>query len=97
MDGLAKWLSDISWPIVSRVLAALGVGTVTYTGVTEGLNNVLGSAKAATQGILPVAAQLAARAGFFDYMSITSGGLVAGISWLVLKHFALQTGTASQP
>uniref|UniRef100_A0A1A7GEX2 Uncharacterized protein n=1 Tax=biofilter metagenome TaxID=1070537 RepID=A0A1A7GEX2_9ZZZZ len=41
-------------------------------------------------------AQILAMSGFFDYMAITSGGLVTSISWLVLKRFALQTGTASE-
>lgn len=94
MDGLAKWISDISWPIVSRLLTAMGIGTVTYTGLSTALDGAISSAQSAVQGMLPVVVQLAARAGFFDYMSITSGGLTAGLSWLVLKQFALKTGTA---
>jgi len=95
MDGLAKWLADISWPIVSRVLASLGVGTVTYTGLNTAFDGALQAARDAFTGVLPVVVQLIARAGFFDYMSITTGGVVAGLSWMVLKHFALKTGTAS--
>ena len=37
--------------------------------------------------------QIIAMAGFFDAMAITSGGLVSGLAWLVLKKFALQSGT----
>lgn len=95
MDGIAKWLADISWPIVSRVLSALGIGTVTYAGLSTAFDSALQTARDAFTGVLPVVVQLVARAGFFDYMSITTGGVVAGMSWLVLKHFALQTGTAS--
>lgn len=94
MDTLARWLTDISWPIVSRVLSALGVGTVTYSGLNTAMDNVIASAQSAVQGLLPVVVQLAARAGFFDYMSITSGGLTTGLTWMVLKHFALKTGAA---
>jgi Protein of unknown function (DUF2523) len=94
MDGIAKWLADISWPIVSRVLTAMGVGTVTYTGLNTAVDGVIASAQSALTGMLPVVVQIAARAGFFDYLSITSGGLVSGLTWMVLKNFALKTGGA---
>jgi hypothetical protein len=29
--------------------------------------------------------------GFFDAMSIMSGGLTSALAWMVLKRFALQT------
>ncbi len=91
MEGMAKWLSDISWPLVSRVLVALGFGTVTYTGADTALQSALGAAKAAVGGIAVDVAQLLALAGFFDFMAITSGGIVSGLAWIVLKRFALQT------
>lgn len=92
MDGIAKWISDISWPIVSRLLAALGIGTVTYSGLSQAVDGVITSAQGAVQGMLPVVVQLAAKAGFFDYMAITSGGLTTGITWMVMKQFALKVG-----
>lgn len=96
MEGWSKWLTDLSWPIVSRVLGALGMGTITYTGATEALNSVLDAAKGTIGSLGSEMAQILAMSGFFDYMAITSGGLVTSISWLVLKRFALQTGTASE-
>ena len=94
MDSIAQWLSDLTWPIVSRVLAALGVGTVTYTGAQGALSQALSAAKQALAGIGSEVLQLIALSGFFDAMAITSGGLMSGLAWLVLKKFALQTGTA---
>ena len=88
---LSKWLMDISWPIVSRVLAALGLGTVTYTGADTALNTALASAKASVAGLPSEVMQILAMAGFFEVMSITAGGLVSGLAWMVLKRFALQT------
>lgn len=94
MDTLAEWLARISWPLITRVLTAAGIGTVTYTGASTALNTALGSVKTALAGIGGDVLQLLAMAGFFEAMSITAGGIVSGLSWLVLKRFALQSGTA---
>ena len=93
MDGLAKWLSDVSWPIVSRVLVAMGFGTVTYNGLSTAFDGVVDAAKTAVGGLLPTIAQLFALGGFFDHMAITAGGVISGLGYLVLKHFALKAGT----
>lgn len=94
MDTLAEWLARISWPLITRVLTAAGIGTVTYAGANTALETALGSVKTALAGIGGDVLQLLAMAGFFEAMSITAGGIVSGLSWLVLKRFALQAGTA---
>lgn len=94
MDTLAEWLARISWPLITRVLTAAGIGTVTYTGASTALNTALGSVKTALAGIGGDVLQLLAMAGFFEAMAISAGGIVSGLSWLVLKRFALQAGTA---
>lgn len=94
MDGFSKWLLDISWPVVSRVLAALGLGTLTFTGADTALTGVLGSAKSAMTGLIPEVLQILAMSGFFEAMAISAGGLISGLTWMILKRFALQT-TAS--
>ena len=91
MDGIAAWLASISWPIVSRVLLALGVGTVTYTGASTALDSALSAAKTALAGLGGDVLSILALTGLFDAMAITSGGLVSGLAWLTMKHFALQT------
>jgi len=91
MEGIAAWFARISWPLVSRVLAALGIGTVTYTGANTALSSALSSAKSAMVGLAGDVFQLLALGGFFDAMSITAGGIVASLSWMVMKRFALQS------
>lgn len=88
---ISQWLIDISWPVVSRILAALGLGTVTYTGAEAALSGALDSAKASIVGLPSEVMQILAMSGFFEVMSITAGGLVSGLAWMVLKRFALQT------
>lgn len=93
MEGIADWLAGISWPLVSRVLSSLGVGTVTYVGADTALTSALSAAKNAFGGMSGDVIQLIAMAGFFEAMAIMSGGIVSGLAWMVMKRFALQTGT----
>ena len=95
MDDLSSWLSSIAWPLVSRVMVAMGVGTVTYTGASAALSSALSAAKGSFSGLSASVLQLITMGGFFDYMAITSGGLVSGLAWMTLKHFALMTGSGS--
>lgn len=96
MEGIAEWLAKISWPIVSRVMVALGFGYTTYEGADTALSSALNAAKSAFAGFSGEVLQLLAMAGFFDAMAITSGGIVSGLAWMVMKRFALQTtGAAS--
>lgn len=94
MDGIAAWLARISWPLVTRVMSSLGLGSITYVGADTALNSALGAAKSAFAGMTADIFQLLAMAGFFDAMSIASGGIVSGLAWMVMKRFALQSGTA---
>lgn len=91
MDSFATWLGAITWPLVSRVLVALGFGYVTYEGAASAIGNALSAVKGALGGLGGDVAQLLALAGFFDFMSITSGGIVSGLAWMAMKRFALQT------
>lgn len=94
MEGIADWIARISWPLVSRVLSSLGVGTVTYMGADSALSSALTAAKNAFMGIGGEVLQLLAMAGVFDAMAIMSGGIVSGMAFMVMKRFALQAGTA---
>jgi len=91
MEGVAGWLAQVSWPIVSRVLLALGFGYTSYEGADTALQMALTAAKNAMSGFMPDVLQLLAMSGFFEAMAITSGGIVSGLAWMVLKRFALQT------
>lgn len=91
MDNIATWLAAITWPLVSRVLVALGLGTVTYTGASTALGSALSGAKGAFTGLIVEVAQLLAMAGFFDAMSIMAGGLMSSLAWMVMKKWAFQT------
>lgn len=96
MDSIADWLASITWPLVSRALKALGVGTVTYVGVNTAISGAMQASKDAFAGLAADVFSLLAIGGFFDFMSITSGGIISGLSWMVMKRFALQNTGAGQ-
>lgn len=91
MDTIAQWLGQITWPLVSRALAALGFGYVTYEGASTALNAALASAKGAFGGMAGDVFLMVAKFGFFDFMSITSGGILSGLAWMQLKKLAIHT------
>ncbi|MDD2609641.1 MAG: DUF2523 domain-containing protein [Giesbergeria sp.] len=94
MDSIAEWLAKISWPLVSRLFASIGIGTVTYVGAESAIDGALSSSKLALSGLTSETLQLLAMAGFFDAMSILSGGVISGLSWIMMKRFALNTTAA---
>jgi hypothetical protein len=93
MPALAELLGAIAWPLVSRVLVALGIGVVTYAGADGALNTMLSAAKGAMSGLSGPLASYLAMAGVFDAMSAIAGGLVSGLAFMTLKKLALQSGT----
>ena len=91
MDGIAAWLARITWPLVTRVLSALGLGTATYVGADNALAGALNAVRASFTGMTVDLLNLLLLSGFFDAMAIMAGGLTSSLAWMVLKRFALQT------
>jgi len=95
-EGLADWLAKISWPLISKAMTSLGVGTVTYVGAETALESALNAAKSSFTSVGGDLLNLMAMTGFFDAMAIMSGGILSGLSWMVLKRFAIQnTGSGT--
>ncbi|MBN8490107.1 MAG: DUF2523 domain-containing protein [Burkholderiales bacterium] len=85
----ATWLMSLAAPIAKRVAVALGFGYVSFEGAALVLENAFASAQGALGGLVGEAAAILARAGMFDAMAIASGALVASLSWVMLRRFAL--------
>lgn len=96
MDSWFSWLWNASVPVVKKVLAALGLGWVSFEGASAALTSAFDAIQTSFGGIIPEVASLLARAGFFDAMSITSGGIMSGLAWMALKRWSLG-GTGEQP
>jgi len=90
MGNIAAWLGALAWPLVTRVLVGLGLGTVTYVGADAALTSALSAAKGALGQLGSEVASILAMAGFFQALAITAGGMTASLSWIIMKRFALK-------
>jgi len=96
-DGLADWLGSITWPLVTRVLASMGIGTLTYKGADTALSTAIDNVVSAANGLTGPVLQLISMAGFFDALSISAGGFSSGLAWLVLKRWVAIGAGVSAP
>jgi len=78
--SLAPWLLALAAPLAVRVLAALGLGIVTYTGVDAILTNLIAAITGALGGIPVAAGQIAGLLGIYDAIGIGLGALTTRVS-----------------
>lgn len=88
MGALGAWLVSLGWPIVSRVLLSLGLGAVSYVGVSAALGVALNAAKGSLSGMSADLTALLAIAGVFQSFAIMAGGLIAGVGLMALKKIS---------
>lgn len=74
------WLMAAVTPLVRRVLIALGIGLVTYTGLDMVLTNVQASVIASIGGMTGASAQVAAILGFQQSVGIILGALATRLA-----------------
>jgi hypothetical protein len=95
MDSWIDWLWQSCVPVAKRVLGALGFGYVSFEGAATALETAFDAVRTALGGLAGDVAQLLAMSGFFDAMSITSGGIMSGLAWMMLKRWAVSAGTVA--
>ena len=80
---LAAWLLDLAWPIAKKVLIALGIGVLTYSG----LSLIAGQVVTEVQnywGQMPVSVmQIGSLLGIPQSLGIMLGALTARASFMV--------------
>ena len=96
-DSWMDWLWQACVPVAKRIAGALGFGYLSFEGVSTALEAAFDAVRTALGGMLSDVAQLLAMSGFFDFMSITSGGIMSGVAWMVLKRWAITSGTSGAP
>lgn len=90
---LGKWLVSLAWPAVSRILAALGIGTLTFTGMDSMLQNAIAQAQGQFSNLAPEVLAILSIGGAVTAMSIITGGMTASLLLVVMKRFSLKSGT----
>lgn len=77
MGNLAAWVLALATPLAIRVLAALGIGWITYEGVTILASSVIGSASGLWGGLTGNVLRMATLLGLSDAVAIMLGALTA--------------------
>lgn len=89
---VGKWLVGLAWPAISRIMAALGLGTVTYIGLESALRSAITQAQSSLSGLAPDIMALLSMAGFVTALSVISGAAITSLAFVVLKRFSFRTG-----
>lgn len=80
----AGWLISLAWPIAKKVLVALGIGTITYTGLTA-LGGQVQAAVISSWGTLGGATlAIATLGGIPQSIGIILGALNARLAFVVV-------------
>lgn len=82
MGDLSSWLLSMVEPLVKRGLAAVGLGWVTFEGITGLLDQVRSNFMASWGGMAPTIYDLIQLAGFLDAVGIIMGAMatIAGLA-----------------
>jgi len=80
------WLASSAGAIAKRVLIALGIGTITYTGVDVAFNAMKDLVISNYSGFIGAGAQIASLAGIHEAIGILLAALAARVGLLVLSH-----------
>lgn len=83
---LAAWLLAIAWPVAKKVLAGLGIGWLTYEGVTTALNAAIAAIQANWGAVTGAMLQLASLGGIPEVMGIITGALVARLAIITVAR-----------
>lgn len=80
MANLAVWLLALVTPVVRRVLIALGIGLVTYTGLDYALNGLRDAVINSLGGIPADVSGIAATLGIYESVSIALGAIATRLA-----------------
>lgn len=88
-SGFAGLLQSAAGPIAKRVLAALGMGVVSYSAINAALSGVQSAVTSAYGSISGEIAGILSLAGFGQAMGIVLGAMVARISYAQLSKLQI--------
>jgi len=84
--NLATFLLGIAGPLAMRIVSSLGIGILTFTGVTEGLQSLIGLATSSWGGMAPDVLALAAIMGAPQGLGIIAGAMTSRVGlWVAVS------------
>ena len=87
---LATSLISLVGPVVSKILVQLGIGAITYVGMSDTLSAILLNAKTQFLGLDPVYLQLMAIGGVPQGLGMISGAMTARLAYSQTKKFVIK-------
>lgn len=93
MGGLGSWLLTLAGPLVLRALTILGIGTITFTGVTASLQSLIDMATSNWSSVAADVLALASIAGIPQCVGIVCGAMVARVGmWAAVSATKFMLG-----
>ncbi len=89
MGAMGTWLVSLAAPAAMRILAALGIGMISYAAIATALSTALTAAQSAWSGLAGDSLALITMSGASTALSIVSAALVARVALLGLKKLAV--------
>lgn len=96
MGNLAAWIASLVPGMVARVMASLGFGILTVTGLNLAWQSVQAEILGNLSGAPGAVAQLAGLAGIGQGIGIILGAITARVAYSVLAHGSKVIGAVSQ-
>ena len=86
MTSLAQFLISIVGPLAIKILLTLGIGTLTFTGVSESLQGVISSVQSNYNNMPAAVVGLAGLAGVPEGIGLILGAMATRVSvWVASK------------
>lgn len=96
MNTLASFFMSMAGPLAMRVLIALGVGTITFTGVTAALQGLITQAQTNWSSVGAAVLQLASLGGVPDGLGIIAGAMTTRVAiWAAASATKFLVGAPS--
>lgn len=89
MDDLTTWLISVAWPVVKKVLTALGVGILSFTGLTNLFNSVRDNVITAWGGVGGAVLQIASIGGVPEALGIVLGAVAIRVVFSAMGKIGL--------
>jgi hypothetical protein len=92
MGGVGAWLAAAVGPLARKVLAALGIGVISYAGMMTAVTQALQYARGSWNSMPQDLVFMLGKFGFVDYIALVVGGILAAVSLKASKRFGVLTG-----
>lgn len=89
MSTLGAFLAAASGPIAKRVMSSLGIGVVSFTGVSLAVDGLLSAAVTHWQGMPGDLSAYMQYLGAGQALAIICGGITGRVAFVALRRFAL--------